>query len=147
MDDSKLMYLAWMSAWVLLLACCGFGLWKGRAPERLGAIFILAHWAAGALIEWTVPAGMRAIPQLIDDAALAIAFLVIALRYASFWLGGAMIFSAVQFMLHAYYFVLERPQDTLHFWINNLNAAAILLCLVAGTIGSRWLRARETRLA
>ena len=46
---------------------------------------------------------------------------MLVVRYASLWLGVTMMLQAVQFSLHAYYLVMERPHDLLHAWVNNLN--------------------------
>ena len=46
--------------------------------------------------------------------ATALCLLVIAVRYASFWLGGVMLLYAAQFSLHAFYLVTSRPIDIDH---------------------------------
>jgi hypothetical protein len=62
-----------------------------------------------------------------------VALLVIAVRYASFWLGAVMLLYALQFALHAVYYVVERPRDSLHVILNNLDFFAVCVCLAAGT--------------
>jgi hypothetical protein len=69
------------------------------------------------------------------DALTAIGLLVVTVRYGSLWLGGAMLLYAAQFTLHSFYLVTGRSSDTpLHIVISDLNFAAILVCLTAGTI-------------
>ena len=72
--------------------------------------------------------------RLTLDGLTALGLLVIAVRYASFWLGGAMLLYAAQFSLHAFYMVTARPVDLLHIKINNMNFLGISACLALGTI-------------
>ncbi len=72
---------------VLLVACCGYALLRGGAPERIGAaiyaigtgLTVLAHREAA------IRYGSVEIGILIVDLAALIAFLVLALRAQRFW--------------------------------------------------------------
>jgi hypothetical protein len=44
-----------------------------------------------------------------------------------------MLLYALQFALHAFYYVAERPRDSMHVILNNLDFFAVCVCLAAGT--------------
>lgn len=121
------------------LASCVFALIKGGTQERIGAGIILLNLVATAANE-SLLHDQRIL--LAIDAVTAIALLPLTLRYASVWLGSVMLLYGVQFALHAFYFVLERPKDLLHVAINNTNFFAISVCLAVGTLTS-WMRRRK----
>jgi hypothetical protein len=118
--------------WTLTGLACGLAIWKGGQAERLGGALILAFailWEASAMLS----EDLRTTIQLVCDFLTALGLLAIAVRYASLWLGGVLLFQALQFSLHSFYVVTHKPYDNLHATINNLNMAAILTCLAAGT--------------
>ena len=112
---------------------CGFAFWKGGSAERAGAWVILANlvlmWAGGQVLA----GASTGVFGLVLDGLTAAALLIIALRYASLWLGGVMLLYALEFSLRAFYFVTERPFDLLHAIINNTDFMGVVFCLVAGT--------------
>jgi hypothetical protein len=120
------------------LLVCLLAILKGGSAERIGAIVILANLIVGLGVE---AMGRSQVAVLIDDAATAAVLLAIAVRYTSLWLGAVMLLYALQFALHAYYFVLERPRDVLHIALNNLDFLAVIVCLAAGTVVA-WRRRR-----
>lgn len=120
------------------LAACVFAFLKGGRAERLGAAVILANMLLALIGEHFFPKSIL----LWLDAATATAMLLIAVRYASPWLGGVMLLYAIQFALHAYYFVAQKPRDTFHVTVNNLDFLAISLCLVIGAAVSWRQRVR-----
>jgi hypothetical protein len=124
------------------LTACVFALVKGGRAERLGAAVILANMLLAVVGEHFFPKSIL----LWLDAGTATAMLVIAVRYASPWLGGVMLLYAIQFGLHAFYFVAQRPRDTLHVTVNNVDFLAISLCLVIGTAMS-WRERVRTQAA
>lgn len=139
----------WAVFLVLMLAACGFAFWKGGPAERYGAALILgfaALWEFGRLLPPSFDEWMP-IAQLVGDGLTAVGLLAIAVRYASLWLGGALLFQAAQFSLHSFYLVTGRPNDSLHNLINNVNLYAILICLAFGTIISWRERVRSARAA
>lgn len=117
------------------LAACLLAFTKGDRAERLGAIVILANLLLSMAGEHFFPKSIL----LWLDALTAVAMLAIALIYASPWLGAVMLLYAVQFGLHAFYFVMARPRDTFHVMVNNLDFLAILACLAIGAAMS-WRR-------
>jgi hypothetical protein len=118
-------------AFVSSLASCGFALAKGGSQERIAAAIILANLAATAANE-TWLHDQRVL--LTIDGLTAVGLLPLLMRSASVWLGVVMLLYGIQFGLHAFYFVLERPKDALHVTINNSNFLAISLCLGFGTM-------------
>ena len=124
-------YAIFLVALAFCLGSCVFALLKGGTPERIGALIILANLIATAANE-NLLQDQRIL--LTIDAVTAVALLPLTLRYASVWLGVVMLLYGLQFGLHAFYFVLERPKDALHVAINNSNFCAILRSLGFGTV-------------
>jgi hypothetical protein len=119
---------------LILVAVCVFALWKGGPAERMGATVIVVLSIAERLAH-ALPQPWWPIISLCGDALTALGLLVVALRYASFWLGGVMLLYAAQFTLHSFYLVTGRSSDTpMHIVISDINFAAILVCLTAGTL-------------
>lgn len=125
--------------YALIVVVTVVALWKGAMAERIGAA-ANAGAAAGVFIIHTIWGPEAAtMPLLVADAALAMGFLALAVHYASFWLGGAMLFQAAQFSLHAYYMVAEKAHDLFYFRVNNIDTVGVLAFLLFGAIQS-WRR-------
>lgn len=137
MIDPELLRLLWLLLWGVVIGSCAFALWRGGTPERIGAALVLAVALIAGLVDWLIQDPARSLTTLVLDAVLALGFLAVALRYTSLWLGGAMLFQSVQFSLHGFYFLTDRPRDLLHFTINNLDTLGIMACLVLGALASR----------
>jgi hypothetical protein len=125
---------------IFTFVTCLFAFAKGGEAERIGAAVILANLLAGAASESFLH-DQRMV--LAIDGLTALLLLAAAVRYASFWLGAVMLLYGLQFGLHAFYFVSERPRDALHVAVNNANFFAIGLCLATGTVIA-WRRRRLT---
>jgi hypothetical protein len=124
-----------------------FAWWKGDWPERCGGWLNLAAGGAAFLVRVLVEHGSaQDIPLLLVDGALAFGFLVLAMIFASLWLGAAMLMQAAQFSLHAFYIVTSREHDPTYALVNNVVTIGVLLAIVIGTIASWWRRVREQRL-
>jgi hypothetical protein len=119
--------------WLVLLGTCLYAWLKGAAPERLGAAFLLLATVAARAIDMGLPLDDRQAPTLVGEGLLALGFLVLAIRYASLWLGGAMILQGMQFSLHAFYIVMEKPHDRLFAIVSNLVTLGIVICILVGT--------------
>lgn len=131
----------------LTLGISLLALWKGGPAERLGGAVVGANVVlsiAGGLV---LPQSAQSIARLTLDGLTALCLLVIAVRYASFWLGGVMLLYAAQFSLHAFYIVTSRPIDLLHIKINNVNFLLISICLAFGTGVAWWQRTRAAGAA
>ena len=118
----------------ILVAVYFFAAWKGDYAERLGGAFNLIAGLIASAVGWFLRGGLESTLQLGVDAALAAGFLYLALRFASLWVGLALLLQAVQFSLHAFYLVSDLPHDLNYKIINNLDTDGINLCIVFGTI-------------
>jgi hypothetical protein len=76
------------------------------------------------------------------DGLFGLGFLALAVRYASPWLGGALIFQGLQFGLHAFYLVTARPLDPLHAWANDIDTYGVVICITIGAAAARRSRLR-----
>jgi hypothetical protein len=118
---------------LILVAVCAYALWKGGPAERMGSIVIIVLSVTERFMH-ALPQGWWPIVALCGDALTALGLLVVAVRFASLWLGAVMLLYAAQFTLHSFYLVTGRNSDTpLHIVISDINFAAILFCLTAGT--------------
>ena len=119
----------------------GFALWKGDQGVRKAGLFNLADQIIGSSLNIFLGSETGEVIRLSLDGVWAVGLLLLAVRYASVWLGVALMLQAVQFSLHSYYLLNELPRDSLHAWINNIDNYGICLCLVAGSVAA--LRRRK----
>lgn len=131
--------LAPILGWTATFLVCGLAWLKGSAAERWGGAIVLVGSFVSLLIQLLLPSRPEAIALLLSEGLYSLAFLMLALRYASPWLGGAMLLQAMQFGLHAYYIVAERRHDLTYGLVNNLNSAGVLVCILIG-IFATWRR-------
>jgi len=138
----------WIYTFHLLLfaiaLCAAFAAWKGDPPERWGAFANLTVAVVDFALSRLLPTSAYASATLVVDLLTATIFLVLALRYASLWLGVAMLLLAAQFSLHAFYFVTERPADLLWATVNNTVSWGVVWVIVVG-VAMSWRR--RTRAA
>ena len=123
-----------VALWGAILAVSAFAFWKGDIAVRLAALTHLSVQVVTLLINPKFGDIGSESALLAVDFASAVIFLLLAVRFANLWIGAAMILQAAQFSLHAYYLVMELPHDRLHAWINNTCDAAILICILVGTV-------------
>lgn len=135
--------LAPLLGWTATLVVCGLAWVRGGPAERWGAAIVLGGSIASLVIQILLPAKIEAIALLLLEGLYGLSFLLLALRYTSPWLGGAMLLQAIQFSLHAYYIVGERPHDLTYGVVNNLNSAGVLICILFGIFTSRRRRAEK----
>jgi hypothetical protein len=136
-----------IAAWAVTLGTCLFALGWGNVGERAGAAAIVTGLVFGFALG-AVPTAQRAVAELIGDGLIAFAFLLLALKFASRWLGIVLLLYAAQFALHASYFVLSRPHDEFYFVTNDALFFAVTLALLVGAIGAaREKSARRLRPA
>lgn len=132
----------------LTFAAAVFAAWKGdRAARIAGAVSLLDTLAPLVYGAVTGNVQVSEVLELTVDLVWAIGLLMLVVRYASLWLGVTMLLQAVQFSLHAYYLVMDRPHDLIHAWINNLNEVGISICIIIGAataIRRRMADAQET---
>lgn len=126
----------------LTLGISLLALFKGGPAERWGGAVVGANVLLSILSGLVLPPAVQSLARLTLDGLTALCLLVIAVRYASFWLGGVMLLYAAQFSLHAFYMVTSRPIDLLHIKLNNMNFLCISACLAVGTGVAWWQRNR-----
>jgi hypothetical protein len=118
----------------VIFLVCAFALGKGGAAERFGAVAILANIILAFVGDALVPPAYGSLLQLTLDGVTALAFLILALSYASLWLGVVMLLYAIQFGLHGYYQLAQRPKDSIHVVINNVDFVLVSVCLAVGAL-------------
>jgi hypothetical protein len=99
---------------LIAAACCGFAIVKGGPAERYGAaIYAIAP----------------PVPILFFDFAVACGFLVLAVRFNSLWLGGAMILQGIEFGLHVTRLTaVDDPRFLgLHVYALGINLVSVLI--------------------
>jgi hypothetical protein len=131
--------------WAAVFLVCLFGLLKGGPAERFGAGLTLAIAIAFQIVNSLLATEARAVPHLVLDGVLALGFLVLAVRYASLWLGGVMLLQGVQFSLHAYFFVTKLTPGETYAVVNNLVTCGTLLGILLGTVA--YLRQNRAALS
>ncbi len=124
--------LAAQLLWIAILAVCGLAYLRGGTAERLGAGLILVLALAFQAVNAWAPESQRAIPHLVLDGVLALGFMILALRYASAWLGLIMVLQGVQFSLHAFYFVTQKTPGLTYAVVNNLVTWGALMGILWG---------------
>jgi hypothetical protein len=128
--SGQILYLTLVTAtWMTV----GFALWKGDRATRSAALAYAALEISSYIINPQFGDVSGETITLVVDFCCAVTFLLLAVRFATLWLGAAMIFQAAQFSLHAYYLVLELPHDRMHAWVNNADDWGILISIVIGT--------------
>ena len=115
---------------------------RGGAAERLGGTLFLVMTGVDLAARLAVPAAILTDGLLVADGLLALGFLALALRFGSLWLGGALLFQAAQFSLHAFYLVTGRPLDLLHAVANNLDTYGLAACIAVGALTARRVQTR-----
>jgi len=137
--------IAPLLGWGATFLVCGLAWIKGAAAERWGSVIVLIGAIVALLVQMLLPARSESIAMLLCEGLYSLAFLMLALRYTSPWLGGAMLLQAMQFGLHAYYIVAERQHDLTYGVVNNLNSAGVLICILLGIVASSRRRARAAK--
>lgn len=134
---------------VALLIVVSFAFWKGDAPERLTAVLVLFAWLAPVSAQVIFGEEIPIYVLLAADGFLAAGLLIISIRYASVWLGAAMLLQSLSFALHSQVLSSERP-DVLHYIvvINALSYSVLLTLALATLIAwRRRAKRREQALA
>jgi hypothetical protein len=147
--DRLLLHFGFDALVGILVGVFAFALWKGDVAERAGGGMNLAAGLFAMFLQPLLQRSAQPTALLLVDGALAAGFLFLALRYASLWLGGALLLQAVQFSLHAYYIVGASRPDFNHSLgfkvVNNLDTTGINICIFLGTIMAWRRRARAAK--
>jgi hypothetical protein len=117
-----------------IAVCAALAVWRGGPAERIGASVNLAIALAWLLAQRLLPHDSTEVVFLGLDGTLAVAFLILSLRFGSLWLGGALLLQGAQFALHSFYFVTERPADRLFAIVSNVVSVSVVVCLLVGVV-------------
>lgn len=134
-----------VAIWLTIFLTFALSFWKGGTAERWAGSLVVAGALVALALHRTLAEDLLPLALLFAEFLLACGFLVLAVRYASLWLGGAMLLQAVQFSLHACYLLVERPRDALFSTINNIDTVGILACVILGSVIA-WRRRTRTAL-
>jgi|SRR5580658_5600707 hypothetical protein len=136
-----------VALWAAAALTTVFALWKGDAAVRYAALTHAAVEIATFVVNPQFgDLGAESLLLAVDFVSSVI-FLLLAIRYANLWIGGAMLLQSAQFGLHAYYLVMELPHDRLHAWVNNVCDWGIMVCIFTGTVLAMRRRAQLSREA
>jgi hypothetical protein len=124
------MYLLTVS--IFLVAA--FAWWKGGVAERTSGAANAVVAALYLVCQVFVSRDLIQVVLLVIDCGLALTFLALAVRYASLFLGAAMILQGAQFSLHAYYMVIGKDMDRLYLEANNVISWLVLTAIVVATL-------------
>lgn len=134
----------------VMVAVCGLALIKGGRAERIGAALIFGFWLFQGTLQALSKAPLASlslisVPILVGDFALATGFLVLSLRYASLWLGTAMLAQGAQLAAHAVFIASGGHHHDTFALRSNLCSALLLLALLAGTLTAWRRQVRDKR--
>ncbi len=132
---------AFIALWLIFLATAIFALARGGMAERLASLCVVLAALTVMGIHQLAPTPTIPLMLLALDGVLALALLGLAMRYGRAWLGAAMVAQAIQFSLHAYYFIAERRHDLTYSLVNNLVTFSIVGAIVTGTVAAMRRRA------
>jgi hypothetical protein len=134
----------------LLAAVFALAMWKGDTAARLGAVVYAGAWIVAIAVElYTQTVPFAVILSL--DTLVATAFLILAIRYNSLWLGAGMMLQGMQLGMHAMYFTSSPGVEVFGFdlfaLVLNLISMFILIT-IAGAVGATMFRrARQRRMS
>ncbi len=120
--------------WIITLGVLALAWVKGGQPERYGATLKVGTSLIALIVHHVLNQEAISGALLTADGLLAVGFLALAIRFASLWLGAAMLLQAGQFSLHAWYLVNGLQRDYVYAVTNNLVTVGLLLCILVGTL-------------
>lgn len=123
---------------------CLFAAIKGGPAERFAAYVIGAAWLASVAGRLVFGREHVDLVLLATDGIASAALLFVAIRFASLWLGVAMMLQSTAFALHAAY-TAESP-IAYELYISSMNglAYALLFTLLGATL-TAWHRRTRSR--
>lgn len=119
---------------------CMLAFVKGGPAERAGALLILIAWGFQSLLQslsidgFKASLGLVKAPMLFSDFLLATGLLLLALRFASLWLGMAMIAQGGQLGAHAFFIAYGGEHRYIFAVWSNVTSAVLLASLLTGTV-------------
>ncbi len=135
--------IIWIIA-VSTVVVCMLAWLRGSAAERYGAAMVGLAWTLVIVFQFVFAnAGpslwVVSVPMLICDFLLSFGLLVLALRFASLWVGAAMLAQSAQLAMQAMF--IADGGRTHHAFAagSNICSAVLLAALLFGTLSS-WRR-------
>lgn len=133
---------------VVLVLAVTLAWWKGSYQERFAAtlmaivwFFSVAIWEAAHLFPLASFTNLQSYVGLVGAAIVAAGFLLLAIRFASWWIGFAMLAESIEFGMIAHF--LASPKDYVTKYARNdyvlhqnLISFAVLFILIGGTLAS-----------
>ena len=132
---------------VFVVGSCLLALWKGSGAERWGAALFAASVLGTLAFEMITGQNTPVTAEMFLDTAVAVGFLVLAIRYNNLWLGAAMMVKGIQLAVHATR--LTDGEDTklggINIYALSLDLIAMVICsiLAAGTLATIRRRKRQ----
>jgi hypothetical protein len=116
----------------IVALCCAFVFAKGGPGEKYGAAIYGVPWVAISAYEFLSGQAAPAVPMLVADFAIAVGFLVLAVRFNNLYLGAAMILQGIAFALHVSRLTeaTEPRVFGLHFYVLGMNVVSVLILFV-----------------
>jgi hypothetical protein len=131
----------------LVIFSVAFAWWKGGRPERVGSLFNAVICIGVTAFQVMIHETLDTIPILIADGLLAMGFLVLAIRYASLWLGAAMLLQGMAFTMHSALLMGVVQPGLAYYAAMNVMSLGVLLSIVLGTAYVWVVRRRTARSA
>jgi hypothetical protein len=136
-----------------VIGTAALALWKGGAAERLGVIVYFSVSLFHMLIRTDPASLMYSYETLLADLVIAAGFLVLALRYSSLWLAGAMVAQGLATAIHGFHLEDEQINQKMiwmgvNVWIvaNNVISSVVFWMLLGGTIAT-WRKRNQLKRA
>jgi hypothetical protein len=119
--------------WIALILTCVIAFWRGRQPERLGALVVGVAFLVTPLVEqresWLRPQyGILAV-----DVALLALLVALAVRYDRYWPICASAFQAVAVLTHFVFLINPQALYRAYFFAN-FSVGFLLLGAVLGGV-------------
>jgi len=131
----------------LIVFSAAFAWWKGGSPERVGAMFNGVICLGVTILQAVIHQSAGTLPILAADGVLAVGFLVLALRYATLWLGAAMLLQGLAFSMHSA-LLLEVVEPSIAYYATmNIMSLGVILSIIVGTAQAWITRVRHNREA
>jgi len=130
---------------VILIGAVAFVVAKGGRAERIAAGLLALAWVGSVLAQPLTGQLAPEIPFMATDLFLALGFLWLAVRYASLWIGAAMILEGALFFLHASHLSEETSRSYAYLAAMNGLSYCVLACVVGAALASWRRRARARR--
>jgi hypothetical protein len=123
--------------WTALTFTCAVAGWRGRTPERVGAVLVAVAWVGTTLVEqrnsWIAPqTGI-----LVGDVATLAALIAIAVRYDRYWLIWASAFQTVAVLTDLAFLIDPRAVYRAYYFGNFSIGFLLLGAILAGVIIER----------